>query len=65
MDTKTLESARLALASNVNRPLLEYFEARYQDHLASLVSCNGETFRQYQGRALECAEIIKLIKQVK
>ena len=65
MKSQTLESARLAFGSNVNSPLLAYFEERRIDLLDQLVTCGPDMFRQIQGRILECDETLKLIKSVR
>lgn len=65
MKPQTLDNARLALASNINRPMLDYYREKLQDTLASLMNCDEKTFRQYQGRALELGDMIKFIESVK
>lgn len=65
MDTKTLESFKHALSSNINRPVTEYLEARLEDAKTNLVSCTANTFQSWQGRALELQELIKVIQSVK
>ena len=65
IDPQTLERYRAAVASGIKHPLLEYYEARLNEVAVSLVSCTKENFQQYQGRALELQEIIKIIKNAR
>jgi hypothetical protein len=62
MDARILSEFKRLVASGARIPMLEYLEARAQDATNSLVSCNMDQFRQYQGRVLELQELIKLIK---
>lgn len=55
----------LAIASNVNKPILAYFEARLQELQLQLVTASGSCMPVLQGRAQEVMDTIKTIKSVR
>lgn len=65
MQEVTLQDAKRALASGVNRPLLAYFEARLEDAMQGLLMANEGSFKQAQGRVFEVQDFIKLLKSVR
>lgn len=65
MDKRILENARIAVATGINRPLLDYFRARLDDLKNDLINCSEAQYKELRGRALETQEFVKLLESVK
>lgn len=65
MRTEVVERVKLALASGINLPLLEYLQAKLSDTVAHLIVVNDLDFKRTQGKAQELEELIKLVKSVR
>jgi hypothetical protein len=65
MDKTVLDEARRAFATGVNRPLLAYWKARFEELKTDLLHCSEATYRETRGRALEAESFIKILESVK
>jgi len=59
------ERVKIALASGINLPLLEYLQAKQQEKLKELMLAGDSNFRLVQGKAQELEELITLVKSVR
>jgi hypothetical protein len=65
MDKRILDNVRIAVATGINKPLLDYFRARLDDIKNDLIACSEGQYKELRGRALENQELIKLLESVK
>lgn len=65
MRQETVDDVRRAVASAVNKPLLNYFNARLDELKTELMNASENSFREIRGRALEVDKFIKILESVK
>lgn len=65
MDKQIIDNARIAVATGINKPLLDYFRTRLDDLKNDLIICSEVQYKELRGRALEIQEFIKLLESVK
>lgn len=65
MDKSVKDDMRRVAATAVNRPLLAYWKARFDDLKNDLVHCSELQSREIKGRALEAEEFIKILESVR
>jgi hypothetical protein len=65
MERIVLDEMRRAVATGVNRPLLAYWKARFEELKTELLHCGESSYREARGRALEAEAFIKILESVK
>lgn len=65
MDKRTLDNLRIAVATGINKPLLDYFQERLSNLKDDIINCGEAQYKELRGRALEIQEFIKILESVK
>lgn len=65
MEQSLIDDVRRACASGVNRPLLAYWKARFEQLKDDMLYCAEGQYKELRGRALEAQQFIKILEQVK
>lgn len=65
MEKSVLDDVRRATATGVNRPLLAYWKARFEELKTDMLHCSEANYRETRGRALEAENFLKILESVK